>query len=81
MVSGGLVLEAADAATRAKQSIASGKMALRVKYVGQYGDWHKMFTDIEEVEKVTAEDVQRVAKRYLVAASRTVAYTVAGGQQ
>ena len=42
-----------------------------------YGDWRKLFTDIEEVDKVTAEDVQRVAQTYLIPQSRTVAYTVA----
>lgn len=38
MVTGGLVLEAADEETRAKQSIVADKMALRVKYVGQYNE-------------------------------------------
>lgn len=41
-----------------------------------YGDWRKMFTQIEEVEKVSAEDVQRVAREYLVPRGRTIAYTV-----
>jgi predicted Zn-dependent peptidase len=51
-------------------------------YYAAYGDWRKMFTDIEENDKVTAEDVQRVARKYLVPETRTVAYTVApGGQQ
>jgi predicted Zn-dependent peptidase len=36
-----------------------------------------MFTAIDELEKVTAGDVQRVAKQYLVPENRTVAYTVA----
>ena len=39
-----------------------------------YGDWRKMFTEIEEINKVTAADVQRVAKTYLVEKSRTVVW-------
>jgi serine protease Do len=38
MVTGGLVLEAADDETRTKQRIAPDKMALRVRYVGEYGE-------------------------------------------
>jgi len=37
-----------------------------------FGDWRKLFTQIEEVNKVTAEDVQRVAKTYLIDSARTV---------
>src|SRR5271154_4414257 len=41
-----------------------------------FGDWRKLFTSIDEVEKVTADDVQRVARKYLIADTRTVAYLV-----
>jgi predicted Zn-dependent peptidase len=40
-----------------------------------YGDWRKIFTDLEELEKVTPADVQRVAKTYLTPENKTVAYT------
>jgi predicted Zn-dependent peptidase len=61
----------------------SGLAALLTAYYGAYGNWRKLFTDLDEVEKVTAEDVQRVARQYFVMPSRTVAYTSvpAGGQQ
>ncbi len=36
-----------------------------------------MFTELDEYNKVTADDVLRVAKTYLVENSRTVAYTYA----
>ena len=55
----------------------SGMAEALSSYYVNYGDWRKMFTEIEELEKVTADDVQRAAKKYLVAESRTVAYTIA----
>ena len=36
------------------------------------GDWEKIFDQLDEVEAVTAEDVKRVAKKYLVGTGRTV---------
>jgi predicted Zn-dependent peptidase len=44
-------------------------------YYVNYGDWRKLFTELDEYNKVTAEDVQRAAKSYLVPEHRTVAYT------
>lgn len=41
-----------------------------------YGDWRKLFTSLDDLDKVTAEDVQRVAQKYLVRPSQTAAYTV-----
>jgi predicted Zn-dependent peptidase len=38
-----------------------------------------MFTGIDDIAKVTADDVQRVARKYLVPETRTVAYTYAPG--
>lgn len=44
-------------------------------YQANYGDWRKMFTELDEYNKVTADDVLRVANAYLTEKSRTVAYT------
>jgi len=55
----------------------SGMAEELTSYYVNYGDWRKMFTAIDELEKVTADDVQRVAKQYLVPEARTVVYTVA----
>lgn len=41
-----------------------------------YGDWRKLFTDLEELDKVTPADVQRVAKAYLTEDNKTVGVTV-----
>jgi predicted Zn-dependent peptidase len=53
----------------------AGLAAMLTKYYGMYGDWRQLFTSIDEVAKVTADDVQRVAIKYFDPKSRTVAYT------
>ncbi len=55
----------------------SGLASETADYYANYGDWRKLFTSIDEIDKVTAADVQRVAKQYLVAKARTVAYIAA----
>ncbi len=45
-------------------------------YYVNYGDWRKLFTQIEEYDKITADDVMRVAKKYFVPEARTVARLV-----
>ena len=42
-----------------------------------YGDWRKLFASLEDIGRVTAEDLQRVVRQYFVESARTVAYTVA----
>jgi predicted Zn-dependent peptidase len=44
-------------------------------YAANFGDWRKLFTELDEYNKVTAEDVQRVAQKYLLDKTRTLAYT------
>lgn len=53
-----------------------GLAQLLAEYHANYGDWRKLFTEIDEIDKVTAEDVQRAAKQYFIPSNRTVAVTV-----
>lgn len=54
----------------------SGLAEQMTYYHVNYGGWRKMFTGMEEINKVTAEDVQRVVREYFTPRSRTVAYSV-----
>ncbi len=63
------------AAVMAQLDSNAGVAALLTKYYGSYGDWRKLFTSIEDIDKVTAGDVQRVAVKYFDRKNRTVAYT------
>src|SRR5579872_7446628 len=47
---------------------------LLTEYYVAYGDWRKLFTSLDDIDKVTADDVQRVARKYFVNNSRTVAF-------
>jgi predicted Zn-dependent peptidase len=54
----------------------AGLAELLSDFYANYGDWRKLFTSIDDIDKVTADDVQRVAKEYFVPQNRTVALTV-----
>ncbi len=47
------------------------------------GDWRNLFRDLEAINKVTREDVQRVANTYFTERNRTVGYLVpeSGGEE
>jgi len=48
--------------------------SLLATYQAGYGDWRKLFTTLDDYAKVSADDVQRVARQYLVMGNRTLAY-------
>lgn len=53
----------------------SGLAYLLATYYANYGDWRKLFTSLDEIDRVTADDVQAAAKQYFVPEGRTVAFT------
>jgi predicted Zn-dependent peptidase len=53
----------------------SGLAAELASFAANFGDWRKLFTQLDEYNKVTADDVQRVAQTYFIETSKTVAYT------
>ncbi|MGE5646108.1 MAG: M16 family metallopeptidase [Acidobacteriota bacterium] len=55
----------------------SGMASQLTFYHVNYGDWRKLFTGLDDINRVTAADVQRVARQYFTESARTVARTVA----
>ncbi|MDR3699060.1 MAG: pitrilysin family protein [Candidatus Sulfopaludibacter sp.] len=74
-------METLDRAKTKARSIVIRRLAdnaglanLLATYYVNYGDWRKLFTSVDDINKVSASDVQRVALKYLIARPRTVAY-------
>jgi len=44
-------------------------------YAVNYGDWRYMIKGLADIEKVTADDVQRVARQIFVPEHRTVVWS------
>ena len=70
--------ELAKAKTRARASLIrqldsnSGLAEQITFYEVVTGDWHNLFTQLDKIDDVTAEDIQRVAKEYFMKKNRTV---------
>ena len=68
--------------TRAKanliRSLASnnGVAGALARYQTLYGDWRELFRSVDKIDKVTKEDIQRIAKRTFIPTNRTVAMIV-----
>jgi predicted Zn-dependent peptidase len=54
----------------------SGLASMLAESYANYGDWRKAFHELDEIDAVTAADVQRVVTQYFTEANRTVAVTV-----
>ncbi|MBN2271749.1 MAG: insulinase family protein [Sedimentisphaerales bacterium] len=70
--------ELQKAKTRARASLIrqldsnSGLAAQLTYYEVVTGDWRNLFHQLDKIEQVTAEDIQRVAKEYFTTKNRTV---------
>ena len=62
---------------RLAQSAALAEML--ALYAAAYGDWKKLFTLIDDVDKVTEDDLVRVSLRYFNPVNRTTVYTAIPG--
>jgi predicted Zn-dependent peptidase len=54
----------------------SGLAGQLASYQVQTGDWRNLFRRLEAIDKVTREDIQRVAQTYFTDRNRTVGYLV-----
>jgi len=54
----------------------SGLAALSTFYEVVTGDWRNLFKQLDKIEQVTAEDIQRVAKEHFTTKNRTVGVIV-----
>ncbi|MGH9558931.1 MAG: M16 family metallopeptidase, partial [Bryobacteraceae bacterium] len=59
----------------------SGLASELCTYYANFGDSRRLFTELDDYNRVTADDVQRAAQKYLVEQTRTVAYTYAPEQK
>jgi predicted Zn-dependent peptidase len=50
----------------------SGLASLLTFYEVVTGDWRNLFKQLDEIDRVTAEDIQRVAKKYFTTKNQTV---------
>jgi predicted Zn-dependent peptidase len=70
--------ELAKAKTRARAGLIrqldsnSGLAAMLTFYEVITGDWCNLFRQLDKIDKVTAEDIQRVAKEYFTTKNRSV---------
>lgn len=58
----------------------SGMARLLTEYEVKTGDWRNLFSEIEKIESVTPEDVQRIAQATFTPSNRTVGYILSKGQ-
>ena len=47
-----------------------------VFYQAVAGDWRRLFVQLERIDRVTAEDIQRIANQYLTFKNRTVGFVI-----
>ncbi|HYW46740.1 MAG TPA: pitrilysin family protein [Bryobacteraceae bacterium] len=68
----------AHAAVVRRLATNAGLAALFTTFHANFGDWRRLFTSLDDIDKVTLLDIQRTAQRCFVPVNRTLAYAVAG---
>ncbi|MGC1307406.1 MAG: pitrilysin family protein [Phormidesmis sp.] len=58
----------------------SGMASLLTEYEAKTGDWRNVFEELQAIEAVTADDVQRVAKAVFRPENRTVGKLISAGE-
>ncbi|KAI9131435.1 pitrilysin family protein [Acaryochloris sp. CCMEE 5410] len=58
----------------------SGMARLLTEYEVKTGDWRNLFSELEKIESVTPEDVQRIAQATFKPENRTVGYILSKGK-
>ena len=58
-----------------------GMASLLTEYEAKTGDWRNVFAELQAIEAVSAEDVQRVAKAVFQPTNRTVGKLISAGAQ
>lgn len=57
----------------------SGMAELLAEYEVKTGDWRNLFSELEKIEAVTPEDIQRIAQATFTSENRTVGYILTKG--
>jgi predicted Zn-dependent peptidase len=58
----------------------SGMAAMLGLFQANYGDWRRLFTIADQMNRVSADDLQRVLLKYFVLSSRTTVHTAMASQ-
>ena len=53
-------------------AVNSGLAGQLASYQNSYGDWREMFRELDRINAVTNQDIQRVANQYFTKKNRTV---------
>lgn len=57
----------------------SGMAELLTEYDVKTGDWRNLFSELEKIEAITSEDIQRIAQTTFTPENRTVGYILTKG--
>jgi predicted Zn-dependent peptidase len=65
----------------ANRMSANAELAgLLAAYYAGYGDWRQLFKELDQLDKLTGQDLQKTALRYFIPTSQTIVYTPGAGR-